>query len=229
MANDEYSKHLYRPEPRAAAGSERLSLQGPAGHIEALLDTPTEDRGRAVAIVCHPHPLYGGTMHNKVVHFLSKTFNNLGMPALRFNFRGVGETEGAYDEGVGETDDVLAITDAVAERFPGRAVWLAGLSFGAYVALRASSERDYERLITVAPAVNLYDFSQLTLPGMPWILVQGDQDEVVPSDQVAAWVEQLDQPPEMLWLEGAGHFFHGRLTDLRDGLIERLTPSGAAA
>lgn len=191
-------------------------LEGPAGALEALLTEPEGSTPHAFAVVCHPHPQHEGTMHNKVVHTLARAFTDAGMPAMRFNFRGVGKSAGAYDEGEGETADAAAVAAWLQARFPGTRLWLAGFSFGAYVAVRASRELDCAGLVTVAPAVSRFDFSRLGMPGCPWLLVHGDQDEIVDVDDVVDWVNTLDPGPELTIVEGSSHFFHGRLTPLRE-------------
>lgn len=200
-----------------------LRLPGPAGMLEALAACPAEEQQRnVVGIVCHPHPLYGGTLNNKVVHTVARAFTDLGARALRFNFRGVGNSDGEYDHGNGETDDLLAVLDWVRLRRPDDEIWLAGFSFGAYVALRAAAQVPVQRLITIAPAVHLYDFAALPTPNCPWILVQGGADEVVPASDVLAWRERLTPAPQLIYLESAGHFFHQRLNDLRGELTAAL-------
>src|SRR5574337_2096335 len=134
------------------ASTEQVKFQGPAGMLEGLLDKPL-DAPRAVAVVCHPHPLQQGAMTNKVTYILARAFNDLGALSLRFNFRGVGKSTGRYDNGVGETGDALAALDWLSAQHRGLPLWLGGFSFGAYVALRAQSERPVRRLVTVAPAV----------------------------------------------------------------------------
>lgn len=208
---------------------EALLIEGPCGVLEAQLSCPQgvapvlrEGLSRGVAVIAHPHPLYGGTMHNKVVHYLARTLNQLGMPALRFNFRGVGKSEGTYADGVGEVDDLLAATQWLRRQFPGRPLWLAGFSFGAYVALRASPQLQPQQLITVAPPVNIFDLASLPEMSLPWLLLQGGADEVVPAAQVLEWAQGLPVPPRILYLEQAGHFFHGRLNELRDALLHHF-------
>lgn len=196
-----------------------LLIDGPVGRLEVLVSDPARD-ARAVAVVCHPHPLHGGTMHNKVVHMLARTFGDLGAHTLRFNFRGVGRSDGAHDHGVGETDDAAAVIEWARARYPDRALWLAGFSFGAYVALRAAGRAAPDRLVAVAPAVNLYDFSVVPTPDCPWWLLQGGADEIVPPEAVRAWSDRLVPAPRRLWFDGVGHFFHGRLNDIRGGLQE---------
>lgn len=155
-------------------------------------------------------------MDNKVVHMLARAFAQSGIPALRFNFRGVGSSAGEYDEGIGETDDALAAADWIGERYPGAALWLAGFSFGAYVALRAAGVRRCRGLVTVAPAVQLRDFASLPVPDCPWLVVHGDEDEIVPVDAVVGWANGLYPGPELAVIAGASHFFHGKLTGLKD-------------
>ncbi|HEX2668253.1 MAG TPA: alpha/beta hydrolase [Gammaproteobacteria bacterium] len=199
--------------------TEPCTLQGPAGLIEGLLDhapaSPT-----AVAVVCHPHPLQGGAMQNKVAYMLARAFNDMGASSLRFNFRGVGRSEGTFDEGVGETGDALAAIDWLMSRHPGLPLWLGGFSFGSYVALRAQSQRPVERLVTVAPAVERFDTTAIAEPTCPWLLVQGDADEVVSPQAVLAWARALARPPKLAVMAGAGHFFHGRLNELRELVVK---------
>ena len=223
-------EHLYDREGEVfPCVGEPLAIAGPAGRLEAITSCPeTEFTSRAVAVVCHPHPLYGGTMQNKVVHYLAKSFNDLGLRALRFNFRGVGASEGRYGEGVGEAADLRAVLAWLGERLPGAEIWLAGFSFGAYVALREASHGGVAQLVTVAPPVNFFDFAPLPVPSCPWLLIQGDQDEVVPADDVLSWAGGLSPAPEIISMAGVDHFFHGRLNALRDVLVERLRPAAEA-
>lgn len=200
-----------------------LFIPGPAGRLEALVEEPTQERTPAgVAVLCHPHPLYGGTLQNKVVHTLARTCNTLGLVAVRFNFRGVGASAGDYADAIGETEDLHAVLAWVRERWPGQPLWLGGFSFGAYVALRAAEHWPLQRLITVAPAVNLFATAPLAPVRTDWLLAQGDADEIVPHGQVLDWISGLEQAPKLLVLPGAGHFFHGRLNELRERLLDLL-------
>jgi alpha/beta superfamily hydrolase len=211
--------------PRAT--SETSTIAGPAGELEVLIDVPATSDGSHVAVICHPHPLQGGAMTNKVVHMLAKSFNAVGTIAVRFNFRGVGRSAGEYSEGVGETLDALAVLDWAHERWPGASLSLAGFSFGGAVAIRAASERAVHRLITVAPAVDRVDVPTERLPRCPWLVIQGDEDEVVDPQHVRAWIQALATPPELVLLSGVGHFFHGRLSELKNVVVDWLRRHGA--
>jgi len=211
--------------PRA----ERLAIGGPAGELEALIETPVRQEGaagpvRAFAVVCHPHPLYGGTLDNKVVYTVARAFEQLGAPAIRFNFRGVGRSTGSYDEGRGETEDALAVIAYGRQRWPQAALWLGGFSFGGAVAYLAAAQAQPERLVLVAPGVTKIDVTHAPVPHIPWLIVQGDADDVVPQQFVLGWAAQLVPPPAIRVLEGAGHFFHGRIAELRDAVLQFMAP-----
>jgi uncharacterized protein len=195
---------------------ERLAIAGPMGNLEGILETPPNADEAQVAIVCHPHPVYGGTMTNKVVHMLAKTFNDLGVRTIRFNYRGVGASVGAYDEGRGETLDTLAVVRWANLRWPDAKIWLGGFSFGGAVALRTAAQIQPARLVTVAPAIQRVDVTRVKLRDCPWLIVQGDNDELVNAQEVRAWAESLEPQPHFVLLPGIDHFFHGRLNELRD-------------
>jgi uncharacterized protein len=206
------------------AGStvESLLLPGPAGALEARLDFPAgprpgveRERPAAFAVVCHPHPLFGGTLTNKVVHTLAKACNDTGRPSLRFNFRGVGASAGSHDEGRGEVQDALAVIRYGRERWPGAQLWLAGFSFGAAVAVRACSDAKPAGLVAVAPAVDRLDLEAVA-PACPWLVVLGDADEVVPPQRMLDWARTLRPQPSIQVMPGVGHYFHGCLPQLRE-------------
>jgi alpha/beta superfamily hydrolase len=207
--------------PGPASAAENLVLQGPAGALEARLDFPDATSGRdpaapaAFAVVCHPHPLHGGTLTNKVVHTLARSFNDAGLPSLRFNFRGVGASAGTYDEGRGEVQDALAVVRHGRERWPRAQLWLAGFSFGAAVAVRASTEARPAGLVAVAPAVDRIAVGTVT-PACPWLVLLGDADDVVQPARMLDWARALRPQPAIQVMAGAGHYFHGRLPELRD-------------
>ena len=201
-------------------------IRGPAGKLECVADAPrSADERAATIVICHPHPLHGGTMHNKVVTILERSMRELGLRTIRFNFRGVGDSEGEHDEGYGETDDLFAVIEWVRRTRPHDELWLGGFSFGSYICLRAAHNLKLGQLITIAPPVGRFEFATVQHPGCPWLVVQGDEDEVVALEQVNSWVEDLDPPPDYLVMEQAGHFFHRRLMDLRGLLKNGVRPN----
>lgn len=201
-------------QPKGSA----LFIEGPAGKLEAIFETPADAEPIAVVVVCHPHPQHGGTMHNKVAHTLARTFVRLGFAALRFNFRGTEKSDGHFDEGVGELQDTIAAIAWTRATLPGKALWLAGFSFGAAIAVRAAIECELSGLVSVAPAVSRFASGLTTQPDCPWLIVQGDEDELVAVDETIDWFNALEPGPELLVMQGAEHFFHGRLMDLREAV-----------
>lgn len=157
-------------------------------------------------------------MDNKVVHTLARTFASAGFAALRFNFRGVGASEGSYDDGNGETDDAVAAMDWVAGELGQAPSWIAGFSFGSAVALGAAARRDVRGLVTVAPPVLRLGGAVAPSASTRWLVVQGEDDDVVLAEDVIAWVNDVDPGPELALIGGAGHFFHGKLTQLRSAV-----------
>lgn len=206
----------FRP-PRA----EPLRIDGPAGPIEALLEDPQAQSATGFGVVCHPHPLYGGSMINKVVFTVARALQEQGMPTVRFNYRGVGQSAGQYDEGRGETADALAVVAWGRERWPGVPLTLAGFSFGSMVALLATPAAQPAELITVAPAVSNARFSAIERPACPWLIIQGMADEVVDYVQVEAFAARFAPPPVLRLLPGIDHFFNGHLPELREAVLQR--------
>jgi alpha/beta superfamily hydrolase len=201
-------------------------LRGPAGKLECVADVPDpEDERQATMVICHPHPQHGGTMHNKVVTIIERSMRELGLRTIRFNFRSAGESEGEHDEGDGETDDLFAVTEWVRRSRPNDELWLGGFSFGSYITSRAAQNLKLGQLITIAPPVDRYAFSQIQHPDCPWLVIQGDEDEVVALEDVACWLEDVDPAPDFLVMEQAGHFFHRRLMDLRGLLKNGVRPN----
>lgn len=199
-----------------APRSERLFIDGPVGRLEAILDHPTELETTGFAVVCHPHPQFGGTMNNKVAHTLARTFARAGITALRFNFRGTENSDGEYDQGNGEIGDVLAAIAWGRAENPGKPLWLAGFSFGAAIAVKAAVATRVDGLISVAPAISRFAAGLTTQPDCPWLIVQGDQDELVDVAETLEWVNGLQPGPELVVLTDGDHFFHGRLIELRE-------------
>jgi alpha/beta superfamily hydrolase len=199
---------------------EELFLDGPSGRLEAVLETPAEALPAGAAVVLHPHPQHGGTMHNKVAHTLARAFVNEGFAALRFNFRGTEASDGEFDEGIGERDDALAAIEWMAERYRGLPLWVAGFSFGAAMAVKAAVERPVDGLISIAPAITRFAGGLESQPECPWLVLQGDVDELVDIEETIDWINGLKPGPELEIFEGAEHFFHGRLVDLREAVRE---------
>lgn len=196
---------------------EAVVIPGPSGKLEGILSTPSQGLACGLAVICHPHPAHEGTMNNKVVHFLAKTFHDNGFAALRFNFRGVEKSEGQYDGGQGETLDTLVAMSWLQQQYnPNLPLWLAGFSFGGYTSLSAAGQSNIAGLISVAPAIHLFDFITLPHPKCPWLVIQGEKDEVVKYDDVLHWAKQRLPAPELITLPNASHFFHGQLNVLSD-------------
>ena len=200
--------------------SQKLDIPGPAGKLESILEFPGAGEILGAAVVCHPHPQHGGTMHNKVAHTLARSFVRSDFAVLRFNFRGTEGSEGDFGNGVGELDDALAAMDWMSEQQPGAPLWLAGFSFGAAISVRAAVARRVDGLISVAPAIYRFAGHLEGQPDCPWLIIQGDEDELVAVDETVEWVDSLEPGPELLVLQGAEHFFHGRLNDLRAAVLE---------
>ncbi|MHC1480735.1 alpha/beta hydrolase [Frateuria aurantia] len=210
------------PFPETATA---LDLPGPCGPLQVVAQqAASTGRVAATAVICHPHPLQGGTMQNKVVTMLERSLRERGLDTVRFNFRGVGSSAGSYDGGNGEGDDLAAVAGWVRAVQPDHALWLAGFSFGSYVSIRNARRLAADALISVAPPVGRWPFDSIELPGCPWWVLQGEQDEVVDPAAVYAWIEQLPSPPTLVRLPDTGHFFHGKLLDLRRELQAAALP-----
>jgi uncharacterized protein len=208
--------------------SRSLFLSGSAGRLEAVLWTPSEKaRPPSAALVCHPHPLFGGTLHNKVVYQTAKSLDALGLPVLRFNFRGAGMSEGQHDRGDGEREDVRAALDFLAGEFPGVPLLLAGFSFGCWVGLRVGcGDQRVTDLIGLGMPVNNTDFSFLQSCAKPKLFVHGSEDEHGAIEEVKKLVQSLPGENRLVIVPGADHFFTGKLDQLDHGfttwLKERL-------
>lgn len=188
-------------------GEHRLLVPGAAGNLEVVINEPGSPRG--LALIAHPHPLYGGTFDNKVVQTLAKALFGQGHIAVRMNFRGVGASDGVFDEGRGETEDWLVVAQAVRSRFGDLPVILAGFSFGAFVQTRVAARISAQRLILVGPAVNRFALERVA---ESTLVVHGEEDDVVPLKDVLDWARPQALP--VVVLPGAGHFFHGKLIEL---------------
>jgi hypothetical protein len=205
--------------------SEKFTLDGHAGQMECLLDLP-EGAPRGIALVAHPHPLYGGTMDNKVAVTLARTFLALGYVAARFNFRGVGASAGVHDEGMGETDDMLVMLEHMQAKYPGLPVALTGFSFGTFVQARLQQRlqaegRPAERLVLVGTAAGKWP-----MPDVPadTILIHGEVDDTITLTQVLDWARPQDIP--VLVIPGADHFFHRKLGHIKNFVVQLWRRAG---
>ena len=207
--------------------TEKLFVPGPAGRLQALLDMPSQQDPAGAAVVCHPHPQHGGTMHNKVAHTLARSFVRSGLVTLRFNFRGTEDSEGQFDHGIGELDDALAAISWLRQRHAAGPLWLGGFSFGAAIAVRAAIEVGVSGLISVAPAIFRFAGNVDTQPQCPWLVIQGDEDELVDVEETIGWINSLEPGPELVVMAGAEHFFHGRLNELRETVMDFVAAASA--
>lgn len=205
-----------------------VTIEGPVGRLEALLWAPANTTPPMAAVVCHPHPLHGGTMHNKVVYHAAKTLHHYGLAVLRFNFRGVGLSEGAYDEGRGETGDVRAALDYLAAEFPRAPLLAAGFSFGAAVGLRAGcQDARVIELIGLGFPVNDLDASYLRACAKPRLLLQGAADRYGSEKNwkalVAGFPAETAKNTQVVFIPGADHFFTGHIDQMTHTLAEWIT------
>lgn len=192
-------------------------IAAPHGQLEIIVENDPQPHS-LFGIVCHPHPLYGGTMNNKVVTTTAKALQMRGLATVRFNFRGIGKSTGTYDEGRGELQDLLTVLQWLETHYAPKAIWLAGFSFGAHIAFQGSLHWPCQTLITIAPPIMRFDFSQTQQINCPWWLIQGDKDEVVDPNEVFAWAESLGDRVNVIRIHDASHFFHGKLIELREAI-----------
>ena len=206
--------------------SRNLFLEGPAGRLETILWTPSapaRHRPPLAAVVCHPHPLFGGTMHNKVVYQAAKSLDALGLPVLRFNFRGAGLSTGEHDRGVGEREDVRAALDFLARKFPGVPVLLAGFSFGAFVGLRVGCQDPrVSELIGIGIPVNSTDLSFLSQCEKSKLFVHGTNDQYGAIEKVRTLIASLSGEKRLVEVQGVDHFLTGQLDQLNRAITEWL-------
>lgn len=195
-----------------------FTFDGPVGRLEAIYRASKGNQTRA-AVVCHPHPQHGGTMHNKVVYRTAKAFESLAYPVLRFNFRGVGASEGSFGDGAGEADDVRAALDWLATEHPDLPIVLAGFSFGNVIGLPVGAEDDrVSHLVGIGTPTDRFRFDALSRCRKPKLFVQGDRDEFGPLDALRAGLNGVAKPWQLILVEGADHFFTGRLPALQDAI-----------
>jgi alpha/beta superfamily hydrolase len=203
----------------------KLFLAGPAGRLEAILWTPIRPEPPPIAaVLCHPHPLFGGTLHNKVIYQAAKSLDSLGVPVLRFNFRGAGLSEGEHDRGIGEREDVQAAMDFLAGQFPGRAVLLGGFSFGSWVGLGVGcGDARVHELIGLGLPVNNSEFAYLESCDKPKLIVQGTLDEHGAWEKVEQVVARIPGDTRLVFVQNADHFFTGQLDELDKAICEWVT------
>jgi len=213
-------------------------IQGPAGRLEALLDEPLAagtigadglvgaghpSGVRAAVVFAHPHTEYGGTMHTKVVYQAAKALSRIGCAVLRFNFRGAGASAGAFDNGPGEQQDFAAALDFMSDRYPGRPLWAAGMSFGAYVALTAgAASARVSTLIGIAPPVDRYDFSAVERSTKPKFFIHGEFDEICPLKSIRAFYARCAEPKELIVIDAADHLFDGKVSQVAEAIEDLL-------
>jgi len=200
--------------------SGNIFFDGPEGRIEALIKEPAGSITRS-AVICHPHPLYGGTMHNKVVFRMARVFSSAGFVALRFNFRGVGKSAGKHDNGRGEQDDLVAAIDFAEQSYPGAQIWLGGFSFGASVMLKVGCRDGRVRALVAAGApVGAFGFEPVERCEKDKLFVQGSLDQFGPVDALSSFFERLAEPKRLVVIEGSGHFFEGHLDELESAISD---------
>ena len=201
-----------------------LMIRGPGGLIEAMLSAPREPCVPAgVAVICHPHPLMGGAMSNKVVYTLASSAAKAGLYSLRFNFRGVGRSEGQHDEGRAETDDTLFLVDWMRQRVAGARLVLMGFSFGAFVSVKAAQQAKPWLQVSIAPPFSKYFNEPVPpRPDCPWLVVHGTADDVVDYNDTVQVLNGFTPPPQLVTLRDAGHFFHARLGEVQDAVLPFL-------
>ena len=195
--------------------TKNLMINGPSGAIEAILEKNDDVNLLGVIIICHPHPLFGGTMKNKVVHTISRACLRENLMVLRFNFRGVGKSQGTFDNGIGELKDATHMINYIQTHYRDLPIWIGGFSFGAGIAIQAASIKALTGLISIAPSLS--DPAKLinNEPQCPWLIIHGGQDELIDIKVIKSWCKELQVLPKIIILDEATHFFHGCLIDLR--------------
>jgi len=215
--------------PPFPSQSTTLAIAGPVGPLDVVVDPPKADAAAqaVIAVICHPLSTEGGTMHNKVVTMAATALQALGVTTVRFNFRSVGSSAGSFDHGIGEQEDLKAVVAWVREHRPDAALWLVGFSFGAFVSLKAAGELAPEALVSIAPpAGRSWDFDGVQPPAR-WLVIQGEQDEIVDPQAVYDWLDGIDAPHELVRMPDTSHFFHRKLIDLRGAVthgVKRWLP-----
>lgn len=231
---------------RVSTTEKKIFIPGPVGQLEAILADAQDSTSQQstnleskridtrigmIGVICHPHPLFKGTLHNKVVTTIAKTWQQMGLRTLRFNFRGVGLSEGEHAHGKGEIEDLEAVLNWLSEHYLGSCgrFWLGGFSFGAFISIEVATQKTYpiDALLSVAPPLRFFTHTEETLPSAPWIIIHGEQDELVPHEEVLSWYHRIKQRKsdvQLISFKDTSHFFHGRLTDLKTEIMNAMGP-----
>jgi alpha/beta superfamily hydrolase len=201
-----------------------VDIPGPAGALEGIINARTAGQPRAIAVIGHPLPTAGGTMHTKAVFYAAKALARIGVPVLRFNFRGVGRSAGTFSGGGGEQDDFRSALDFMTARYPDtRRMWTGGMSFGSWVGTTVGAgDQRTTALIGIACPVNRYDFSPVVAAGKPTFLIHGERDELIPLKEIRRFYGQLSEPKELVVIDGADHLFDGKVTHVGDAIEDLL-------
>ena len=219
-------------QPGFPSDSGPVLLHGPAGALSVAVDFSDCPLRVVTAVLCHPLSTEGGSMRNKVVTMAAQALRELGTTTVRFDFRGVGKSAGTFDDGIGEADDLRAVIGWARAQRSDDALWLVGFSFGAFVSLSIAADVQPQLLISIAPPVGRsWDFDSIRTPTCPWLVIQGEADEVVEPGTVYRWVETRQPKPQLVRIPATTHFFHGRLIDLKGaikaGVRAHLPPADA--
>ncbi|WP_150466786.1 alpha/beta hydrolase [Francisella sp. SYW-9] len=201
-------------------------IQGKVGKIEVAHDKVKDSNAQVAAVICHPHPLYQGSMHNKVVTTISRAMKTHSIQSFRFNYRGVGGSQGEYGDGDGELDDLLSVCAWICDNTDVKKILLCGFSFGGAIAYKGLSNLDnVEALITIAPAVDRFDLTKFNEPNVPWLVIQGiDDDTVNPNSVFDFTLKKVKSDLTLVKMDQVGHFFHGKLIQLKNVIEDFLTP-----
>ena len=213
-------------------------IPGPAGPLEVLLEEPPAARGvnaeglvergqagglHAAVVIAHPHPQRGGTMHTKAVFQAAKAFTRIGCAVLRFNFRGVGASAGSFADGIGEQDDFRAALDFMSHRYPGVPLWVAGMSFGSWIAMTVgAADARVSTLIGICPPLTRYDYEAVRASGKPKFFIQGERDEICPLKDMQKFYGHAEEPKELVVIDAADHLFDGKVSEVADAIEDLL-------
>ncbi len=201
-----------------------VDFSGTAGRLEGLINAKAEGEPRAVAVLAHPLPTQGGTMHTKALFHAAKALARIDVPVLRFNFRGVGRSLGSFSDGAGEQEDLRAAVSFMRARYPDvRRIWCGGMSFGSWVGMAVGAADEHvTTLIGIACPVTKYDYSAVVAAGKPTFLVHGERDELIPLKEVRKFYAQLSEPKELVVIDGADHLFDGKVSEVGDAIEDLL-------